>query len=115
VAPEDEPEAMADLLRSILYHCAFLRIQGSSYRARRRARKAKYEFAGFLMIFVKGLPLERKTCWTKPLFESVASVLVRNGFTAQARSCSLYVTGKKGACVVKVDFAPFTSAAAVLD
>jgi len=107
-AGQDEPECLAALRKDILECCGFMRVAAIHAARRRRARRATYQYATSLEIFVSGLSEEGGRSWRGPLLLGMKSILdCLTDNTCQIRNDKLYVTDATRDAVVHVTFSPF--------
>lgn len=105
---EEEPQCLAALREDIIRCCGFMRVEAIQANRRRRARRATYQFATSLNIFVSGLSEEGGSRWRGPLLLGVKSILERfTNNTCQIRNDKLYVTDVTRDAVIHVSFFPF--------
>lgn len=94
---------MQELREAIMHHCDFLNIQDHSYRRRRRARGATYQYASVLTLVIPGLA---HVHMERALLEALEKTLISSSLPCKLQAGRLYVNNAERTCVVHIQLRP---------
>lgn len=99
--------ALVDMIKQ---ECAFLCIRGFVLHEKRKVNSRRPEAVEqCLRVFIRGLPLVKRSKWLIPLSYAVLAALRRCGCDCHVKKDGLYLHGPDDGSIVRVEFSPVRS------